>query len=99
MREPQDESCPYARVNEWYPTYNREIYLYFAIRIYMTLYIYNEILDYWNIKDFTPDHLISAYISRDRFQELHMRVRLTGSEVISPYTRVIITSYSKRPFY
>jgi hypothetical protein len=65
----------------------------------MTLYVYNEISDYWNMKDFTPDHLISAYISRDRFQELHIRVRLIGSEVIGPYARVIITSCSERLFY
>jgi hypothetical protein len=47
MRTPKDDSCPRARANEWYPTCRGEIYLYFAIRIYMTLHVENEISDYW----------------------------------------------------
>jgi hypothetical protein len=39
MRKPQDESSPYIRVNNWYLIYYREIYIYLAIRIYMTLHI------------------------------------------------------------
>jgi hypothetical protein len=88
LREPQDDSCPRARAKEWYPTCAGEIYLYFAIRIYMTLYICNEISDYWNTKDFTPDHPISHYMSRDRFQELHIRVRFHGEEEKGPYAKV-----------
>jgi hypothetical protein len=42
----EDDSCPYARANQWFPTYRGELYIYFIIRIYMTLYIYNEITDY-----------------------------------------------------
>jgi hypothetical protein len=88
LREPKDESSPYARANKWYPTCHGEIYVYFAIRIYMTLYICNEIADYWNTKDFTPEHPISAYMSRNRFQELHMRVRAHGKEAKGPYAKV-----------
>jgi hypothetical protein len=80
LREPQDDSCPYARVKEWYPTYRGEIYIYFAIRIYMTLYICNEIADYWITKDMAPEYPIASYIIRDRFQELHMRVRFHGNQ-------------------
>lgn len=87
-REPQDDSCPRARANQWYPTCCGEIYLYFAIRIYMTLIVCNEISDYWNTKDFSPIHPISSYMSRDRFQELHMRVRLHGDEAKGPYAKV-----------
>jgi hypothetical protein len=87
-REPQDDSCPRARAKEWYPTCSGEIYIYFAIRIYMTLYICNEIADYWNTKDFTPDHPIASYMSRDRFQELHMRVRFHGNQEQGPYEKV-----------
>jgi hypothetical protein len=39
MRELNDNSRPYARANNWYLTCVKEIYLYFAIRIYMTLHI------------------------------------------------------------
>jgi Transposase IS4 len=88
LREPEDDSCLRARANEWYPTCCREIYIYFAIRIYMTLYVCNEIADYWNIKDFTPNHPITDYMSRDRFQELYMRVRLAGTEAEGPYAKV-----------
>jgi hypothetical protein len=54
----------------------------------MTLYICNEIADYWNTKDFTPDHPIASYMSRDRFQELHMRVRFHGNQEQGPYEKV-----------
>jgi hypothetical protein len=53
----------------------------------MTLYVCNKIADYWNRKDFTLDHPIIDYISRDRFQELYMRVRLAGSEAKGPYAK------------
>jgi hypothetical protein len=96
-REPQDNSCPRARAMEWYPTCTGEIYLYFAIRIYMTLYICNEIADYWNTKDFTPDHPIASYMSRDRFQELHMRVRFHGNQEQGPYEKVAPISLSILP--
>ena len=46
VRKPQDESCPHARAKDWYPTCRGEIYLYFAVRVYMTLYVCNEIADY-----------------------------------------------------
>jgi hypothetical protein len=89
-RQPADDSCPRARANDWYPTSRGEIYLYFAIRIYMTLHIDNEIADYWNTKDFTPNYCISSFMSRDRFQELHMRFRLAGPEAKGPYEKVSV---------
>ena len=94
-REPQDDSCPRARAKEWYLTCRGEIYIYFAIRIYMTLYVCNKIVDYWSTKDFTPDHPISSYMSRDRFQELHIRMRIHGKEEAGPYAKVSCTPYSK----
>jgi len=77
-----------ARANEWYPIYSGEIYIYFAIQIYMTLFVCNEIYDYWNTNGLTPIHPISAEMSRDRFQELYIRVQLAGNEAIGPYNRV-----------
>jgi hypothetical protein len=38
----------------------------------MTLYMENEIPDYWNRQPAIPDHSISRYITRDRFQELYI---------------------------
>jgi hypothetical protein len=54
----------------------------------MTLYICNEILDYWDTKDYTPIHPISREMSLDRFQEFYMRVQLAGKEAICWYHRV-----------
>jgi hypothetical protein len=58
LREPEDDSLPYSRANVWYPTYIREIYIYFAIRIYIILYIENEISDYWRTLKNGPIYLI-----------------------------------------
>jgi hypothetical protein len=87
-RDPQDDSCPYARANKWYPTCRGEIYIYFAIRIYMTLHVDNEISDYWKTTKFSPIHPIQSYMSRDRFQELHIRVRFHREEAEGPYEKV-----------
>ena len=80
LRKPQDDSTPYARANDWYPTCRGEIYIYLAIRIYMSLHVENEIADYWNTKDMTPEHLITKFLSRNRFQELYMRMRFHGNQ-------------------
>ena len=87
VRQPANDSLPYARANQWYSTSRGELYIYFAIRIYMTLYTMNEISDYWDTSNLTPDHLITSYMSRNRFQELHMRVRLAGSKAQGPYAK------------
>jgi Transposase IS4 len=86
-REPANDSLSYTRANQWYPTSRRELYIYFAIRIYMTLYTINEISDYWDTSSLTPDYLITNYISRNRFQELYMRVRLARSEAQGLYAK------------
>jgi hypothetical protein len=96
LREPQDNSCPRIRVKEWYLTSCGEIYIYLAIRIYMILYVDNEIADYWNTRDFTPSHPITSYISRDRFQELYMCIRFYGNQEQGPYEKVASIFY---PFY
>jgi len=88
QREPQDDSCPRARAKEWYPTSRGEIYIYLAIRIYMTLHVDNEIVNYWNTRDFTPSYLIVSYMSRDRFQELYIRVRFHGNQEQGLYEKV-----------
>jgi len=87
-REPQDNSLSRARANRWYLTCRGEIYLYFVIRIYMTLHVDNEIVDYWSTKDIAPEHPITKYLSRDRFQELHMRIRFHREEVEGLYEKV-----------
>jgi Transposase IS4 len=88
IRQPKDDLQPFARANDWYSTDRGELYLYFAIRIYITLVVLNEISDYWDKTKIMLTHEITKWMSRDRFQELHMRVRLAGMEADGPYTKV-----------
>jgi hypothetical protein len=44
------------------------------------------------MSEITPNYPISDYISRNRFQELYIRVRLARSNAISPYARASYTS-------
>jgi hypothetical protein len=54
----------------------------------MTLHISNEISDYWDTSKNTPTHDFTNLMPRDRFQELHMRVRLVGMEAHGAYAKV-----------
>jgi hypothetical protein len=54
----------------------------------MTLVVMNEIADYWDTSEWTPEHRIIREMSRDRFQELHIRVRLAGKDAEGPYAKV-----------
>lgn len=87
-REPQDDTKPYARATQWYPTSSSEIYIFLAIRIYMTLFAMDDIADYWSTHPLFPQHPITQYISRNRFQELHMRYRVVPAGYSSLWDRV-----------
>jgi hypothetical protein len=73
-RKSRNELASRARAKEWYLTYREELYLYFTIRIYITLIILNEIFNYWNKTKIMLIHEIMKWMTRDRFQELYMRV-------------------------
>jgi hypothetical protein len=64
------------------------MYIYFAIRIYMTVYDLNKVEDYWDTKKMVPYHYITRYMARDRFQELHMRYRVAPQHVTDIYEKV-----------
>jgi hypothetical protein len=87
QREPREPERPHCRANAWYPTCTAEIYTYLAIRIYMTLNVQNEISDYWDTRTCTPSHHITKHMSRNRFQELHMRFRCHGPNTNGPYEK------------
>jgi hypothetical protein len=91
-RKSQDLSKPNARVNQWYPTCAEEIYLFLAIRIYMTLFPMDEVADYWSSNKLFPQHRIIQYMSRNRFQELHMRYRVAPPGHQELWDRVSIVS-------
>lgn len=89
VRVPKDLTKPRARATEWYPTTSGEIYIYLALRIYMTLHIEQRISDYWKKKgELTPIHPITKYLARDRFLELHMRFRVHAPGVQGVYNKV-----------
>jgi hypothetical protein len=54
----------------------------------MTLHVENEISDYWKTSRNGPIHPIREHMSRDRFQELHMRVRVYDEVAKGPYAKV-----------
>ena len=91
-RKAQDPSKSNARANKWYPTCTSEIYLYLAIRIYMTLFAMDEVSDYWSNNKLFPQHAITQYMSRNRFQELHMRYRVAPAGHQNLWDRVCIMS-------
>jgi hypothetical protein len=39
----------------------------------MTLFPQNKVADYWSTSKLFPQHKIIRYMSRDRYQELHIR--------------------------
>lgn len=80
-------SGPEARGKDWYDTNRQEIYLYLAIRIYMMIVILNEIEDYWVASPMRPIHPVCKYLSRKRYEELHIRFRL-GPRKETTYSRV-----------
>ena len=65
----------------------------------MSLYMDNEITDYWAIKDMIPKHLITKYLSRNRFQELHIRIRFHGNQEQGLYEKVANSLPFSCPFY
>ena len=54
----------------------------------MTLHVLNEISDYWDTSKNTPNHEFTKLMPRDRFQELHMRVRLVEMDANGAYAKV-----------
>jgi hypothetical protein len=90
VRKAQDPTQPRARANGWYPTCAKEIYLFLAIRIYMMLFPMDEVSDYWNSNKLFPQHEITKLMTRDRFQELHMRYRVAPAGHKTLWDRVCI---------
>jgi hypothetical protein len=57
----------------------------------MILYVCNEISDYWDTHNNILVHLITKEISRNRFQELHIRVQLAEKEAKGFYAKISYT--------
>lgn len=75
-RVPKDPNKPNCRANRWYETNTDEIYLFFGIRVHMTLHPEYEIADYWKASQLGRNHGFTNYMSKDRYLELHMRFRV-----------------------
>jgi hypothetical protein len=75
---------------KWTPTTAKEIYLYFAFLIYMTIVPMNKIRDYWSTRPITPFHKITKVFSRDRFIDLRTRFRVASNDIEDTYEKVEI---------
>ena len=67
LQEAQDPSKLYTQTNQQYSTYKKEIYIFIAIWIYITLFPIDEITNYWSSNKLFSKHLITQYISRNWF--------------------------------
>jgi hypothetical protein len=76
----QGPRTKYCRQNDWKPTYASEIYLFFAILIYMTIHIEPSIEHYWSTSPTSPTHPITRFMSRNRFQLLYRRFCIWDTE-------------------
>lgn len=54
----------------------------------MSIYTLSNIKDYWDIREETPLHPISRRMSRNRYQEIHMRFRITTAGIVDIFERV-----------
>lgn len=87
-RLPRDPDQFHARAKAWVPTCSKEIYIYLAIRIYMTTVKLHKVSDYWSDQWITPKCPIANYMSRNRFQELNIRYRFTVPGIKDIFERV-----------
>jgi hypothetical protein len=85
---PDNEAKSGSRAAAWEPTCRKEIYLYLAFCIYMTVFPTNCLEDYWSTKQLTPFHPITKLFSRNRFQELRRRFRIHEDENAHLYQKV-----------
>jgi hypothetical protein len=89
-RQPKDSSKKRSRAFDWKGTCIGEIYIFMAIRIYMTVYPLNEVADYWSAKKITPFHYVTRYMARDQFQEIYMRYHMADPSIRDIYKKVCI---------
>lgn len=87
-RYPEDPELPHARAHKWTPVTKQDMYLFFAIRVYMTLYPEKQLNYYWDTHPLTPSHPFTQYIGRDTFQELRMRYRVAPPGMKETWDRV-----------
>jgi hypothetical protein len=87
-REPRDPQKRYARAKTWYPTTRKEIYIFLGIRVYITLFPADEIDEYWSTHRVFPSYLVTQYMTRNRFQKLHMRYRVAPTGYKTLWDRV-----------
>ena len=66
-------SRQWSRQNVWKPTTVPEIYIFFGILIYMSVHREPRVVDYWSTSPSNPTHVISRFMSHDRFLLLYRR--------------------------
>jgi hypothetical protein len=92
-RKAYQDPCSQSKMEGWFDTTVDEIFVFYAIRIYMTLHIENKLKDYWKTKENTPFHPITKHISRDRYLVLHVRLRICPPGTDGAYLKVSYSLY------
>ena len=62
-----------ARYNTWKPTTPYEIYVFFSILIYMSVYLEPRKEDYWSTLPSNPAHIVLRFMLCERFELLYRR--------------------------
>ena len=70
----------HARAQDWVDTTVQEIYIYLGILIYMSIYKEPEFEGYWHIGPLSLYHPILDWISRNRFEALYCRFRISDPD-------------------
>jgi hypothetical protein len=76
-RRPKKEGQPNARALRWYELTVEELMIYLGIVIYMGLHHENRIASYWSQASNTPNHPITQYMARNRWEEIHIRLGIS----------------------
>lgn len=94
---PTEDLRQYARLNAWKPVTCEEIYAYLGIRIYIGLHLEPCQEDYWATGPNRPHHNIREVMSRQRFEAIHLRMRVVDAEPGAKFETVFERVRTRNP--
>lgn len=83
---------PNNKEKPWYPTSVGEIYVFLALRIYMTRHVENKVSDYWTTTGIKGFHPITQYMARHRYSQLYLRYRCTPHTTQDVFEKIDLLS-------
>jgi hypothetical protein len=76
QNRPYDVLKPHSKARDWRLMSVGKAYAYLGIRIYIGIYLENQLSHYWREGPFVPSHPIRDVMSLKRFQAIHVAWRL-----------------------